>query len=117
MDTRTTCKRSEGERKTKNYLEKDYRERVKQSRVEELGSSQSGCTRQKVLVRQRGGLKKRRDMMMMMMMMMMMIRRTGAHGKGQRKNSVCAVVCTSVEKLAWQAISTQSSSAHVEERD
>ena len=24
--------------------------------VEELGSSQSGCTRQKVLVRQRGGL-------------------------------------------------------------
>ena len=90
---------------------------MKQSRVEELGSSQSGCTRQKVLVRQRGGLKKRRDMMMMMMMMMMMIRRTGAHGKGQRKNSVCAVVCTSVEKLAWQAISTQSSSAHVEERD
>ena len=82
---------------------------------EEVGSSQSGCRRQKVLVRQRGGLKKRRDMMMMMMMMM--IRRAGTHGKGQRKNSVCAVVCTRVEKLAWQAISTQSSSAHVEERD
>ena len=80
---------------------------------EEVGSSQSGCRRQKVLVRQRGGLKKRRDMMMMMMM----IRRAGTHGKGQRKNSVCAVVYTRVEKLAWQAISTQSSSAHVEERD
>ena len=47
-------------------------ERVKQSGVEELGSSQSGCTRQKVLVRQRGGLMRllaRWDMMMMMMMM------------------------------------------------
>ena len=108
------ARRSEGERKTKNYLEKDCRERAKQSRVEELGSSQSGCTRQKVLVRQRGGLKKRLDMMMMMMMMM--IRCAGTHGKGQRKNSVCAVVCTRVEKLAWQAISTRSSSAHVEER-
>ena len=86
---------------------------MKRSRVEELGSSQSSFTRQKVLVRQRGGLKKRRDMMMMMMM----IRRAGTHGKGQRKNSVCAVVCTRVEKLAWQATSTQSSSAHVEERD
>ena len=44
------------ERNTKSYSEKDFRERVKQSEVEELGSSQSGCTRQKVLVRQRGGL-------------------------------------------------------------
>ena len=48
--------RSEGKRKTKNYLKKDSRERAKQSWVEELGSSQSGCTGQKVLVRQRGGL-------------------------------------------------------------
>ena len=48
--------RSEGKRKTKKYLEKDSRERAKQSGVEELGGSQSGCTRQKVLVRQRGGL-------------------------------------------------------------
>ena len=37
----------EGERKTKNYLEKDNWERAKQSKVEELGSSQSSCTRQK----------------------------------------------------------------------
>ena len=29
---------------------------MKQSWVEELGSSQSSCTRQKVLVKQRGGL-------------------------------------------------------------
>ena len=48
--------RSEGERKTKKYLEKDSRERAKQSGVEELGGSQSGYTRQKVFVRQRGGL-------------------------------------------------------------
>ena len=41
--------------KTKNYLEKDRRKRAKQTWVEELGSSQSGRTRQKVLVRQRGG--------------------------------------------------------------
>ena len=41
---------------TKDYLEKDSQERTKQSWVDELGSSQSGCTRQKVLVRQRGGL-------------------------------------------------------------
>ena len=34
----------------KNYLERDNGERAKQSWVEELGSSQSGCTRQKVLV-------------------------------------------------------------------
>ena len=47
--------RSEGKRITKNVLEKDSRERTKQSWVEELGSSQSGCTRQKVLIRQRGG--------------------------------------------------------------
>ena len=56
----------------KNYLEKDCRERVKQSEVEELGSSQSGCTREKVLVRQRGGQLARQDMMMMMMIMMIM---------------------------------------------
>ena len=47
--------RSEGKRKTKKYLEKDSRERAKQSGVEELGGSQSGCTRQKVLVRQQHG--------------------------------------------------------------
>ena len=50
--------RSEGKRKTKKYLEKE----------EELGGSQSGCTRQKVLVRQQhGGLMRqlaRWDMMM-----------------------------------------------------
>ena len=39
---------------TKNYLEKDSQERAKQSWVEKLGSKQSDCTRQKVLVRQRG---------------------------------------------------------------
>ena len=44
------------ERKTKNHLKKDSRERTKQRWVEELGSSQSGRTRQKVLVRQCGGL-------------------------------------------------------------
>lgn len=36
----------EGERKTKNYFEKDNREGAKRSKVEELGSSQSSCTRQ-----------------------------------------------------------------------
>ena len=41
--------RSEGERKSKNYLEKGCSERAKQNRVEELGSSQSGSTRLKVL--------------------------------------------------------------------
>ena len=46
----------EGKRKTKNHLEKDSRERPKQSWVEELESSQSGCTRQRVLVKQREGL-------------------------------------------------------------
>jgi len=59
--------RLEGKRKTKKYLEKDSRERAKQSGVEELGGSQSGCTRQKVLVRQRGDLMRqlaRWDMMM-----------------------------------------------------
>ena len=35
-----------------NYLEKDWREKAKHSRVEEMGSSQSTCMRQKVLVRQ-----------------------------------------------------------------
>ena len=39
----------------KLYLEKDSRERAKQSWVDELGST-SGCAKQKVLVRQRGGL-------------------------------------------------------------
>ena len=38
------------------YWEKNGRERAKQSRVKELGSSQSDCTRQGVLVRQHGGL-------------------------------------------------------------
>ena len=38
----------------KLYLEKDSRERAKQSWVEELGSK-SSCIKQKVLVRQRGG--------------------------------------------------------------
>ena len=51
------------------------------------------------------------------MMVMMRMRRAGTHWKGQRKKSVCTVVCTRVEKFAGQAISTQSSSAHVEERD
>ena len=37
----------EGERKTKNYFEKDNQEGAKQSKLEELGSSQSSCTRQK----------------------------------------------------------------------
>ena len=43
---------------TKNYLEMNIRERAraKQNWVEELGSTQSGCTRQKAVVRQRGGL-------------------------------------------------------------
>lgn len=36
-----------------NYLEKDWGERAKHSRVEEMGSSQSACMRQKVLVRPR----------------------------------------------------------------
>ena len=44
--------RLKGERKTKNYLEKDSWERTKQSRVEKLESSQSGCTRKKLLARQ-----------------------------------------------------------------
>ena len=35
-----------------NYLEKDWGEKAKHSRVEEMGSSQSTCMRQKVLVRQ-----------------------------------------------------------------
>ena len=39
---------SEGEKKTKNYLGKDSRERAKQSWMIELGISQSGCTRQKL---------------------------------------------------------------------
>ena len=41
-------------RKTENYLEKDSQERVKHSWVEELESTKSNCTRQKLLVRQHG---------------------------------------------------------------
>ena len=49
---------------TKNYLQIDIRERAKQSWVEEQkypkrlhkAVAQSGCTRQKALVRERGGL-------------------------------------------------------------
>ena len=68
---------SEGgqEEDQKLYLEKDSRERAKQSWMEEPGST-SGCTKQKVLVRQRGSFMRllaRWDLMMMMMMMMMMI--------------------------------------------
>ena len=54
--------------KTKTYLEKGRWEKAKQSGLEELRSSQSSCTRPKVLVRQRGGhmqLLARWDMMMM----------------------------------------------------
>ena len=40
----------------KNYLEKHSQERAKQCWVEKLGSSQSDCTRKKVLIRQRGGI-------------------------------------------------------------
>ena len=48
--------------------EKDKQERLKQSGAEKLGSSQSGCTRQKVLVKQYEGLMcllAQWDMMMM----------------------------------------------------
>ena len=65
--------RSEGERKTKNYLEKNSWERAKQSGMEELRSSQSGCIRQKVLVRQRGGL-----MRLLVWWDMMMVKRENA---------------------------------------
>ena len=61
-------RRSEGERKTENYVKKDCRERVKQSGVEELSHATEG------LLRQCGGFMRllaRQDMMMMMMMMMM----------------------------------------------
>ena len=66
---------SEGgqEEDQKLYLEKDSRERAKQSWMEEPGST-SGCTKQKVLVRQRESFMRllaRCDLMMMMMMMMM----------------------------------------------
>ena len=44
----------EGERKTKNYFEKDNQEGAKQSKVEELGSSQSSCTRWRESVGQKG---------------------------------------------------------------
>ena len=40
-------------------MEKEYREKMKQSEVEELGSS--GCTRESVLVRQRRGQLARRE--------------------------------------------------------
>ena len=72
--------RVRGRGEDQNYLEKDSQERAKQSEVVELGSSQSGCTRQKVLVRQRGSLMHllaRRDMMIMMMMMMMRMNALG----------------------------------------
>ena len=90
-------RRARGRPKTtwRRTVEKQRNKAEWKSPGEELGSSQSGYMR-------------------MVMMMMMMMRRTGTHGKGQRKNTV---VCTRVEKLSWQAISTQSSSAHVEERD
>ena len=58
-------RRSEGERKTKNCWG-----RAKKSEVKGLGSSQSGGTGQKVLIRKRDGLMRllaRRDVMMMMM--------------------------------------------------
>ena len=63
-------RRSEGERKTENYVKKECRERVKQSSVEELFHATEE------LLRQCGGFMRllaRQDMMMMMMMMMMMI--------------------------------------------
>ena len=44
----------EGERKTKNYFEKDNQEGAQQSKVEELGSSQSSCTRWRETVGQKG---------------------------------------------------------------
>ena len=56
-------RRSEGERKTENYVKKDCRERVKQSGVEELFHATEG------FLRQCGGfmpLLGRQDMMMMM---------------------------------------------------
>ena len=37
-------RRSEGERKTENYVKKDCRERVKQSGVEELFHATEGCS-------------------------------------------------------------------------
>ena len=55
-------RRSEGERKTENYVKKDCRERVKQSGVEELFHATEE------LLRQCGGFMRlltRQDMMMM----------------------------------------------------
>ena len=63
-------RRSEGERKTENYVKKDCRERVKQSGVEELSHATEG------LLRQCGGFMRllaRQDMMMMMMMISIII--------------------------------------------
>ena len=63
-------RRSEGERRTENYVKKDCRERVKQSGAEELFHPTEG------LLRQCGGFMRllaRQDMMMMMMMMMISI--------------------------------------------
>ena len=45
-----------GREKDRKLLGEGQSRRSETKLVEELGSSQSGCTRQKVLVRQRGGL-------------------------------------------------------------
>ena len=66
MDSR----RTKGERKTKDHLEKDCGEGAKQGGVEELEYSQGGGTEQRVLVRECVGLMRllaRGDLMMMMM--------------------------------------------------
>ena len=63
-------RRSEGERKTENYVKKDCRERVKQSGVEELFHATEE------LLRRCGGFMRllaRQDMMMMMMMISIII--------------------------------------------
>ena len=63
-------RRSEGERKTENYVKKDCRERVKQSGLEELFHATEG------LLRQCGGFMRllaRQDMIMMMMMISIVI--------------------------------------------
>ena len=71
-------RRAECQMKTKTYLKKDCWERTKKGVLEELGNSQSSCTRQKMLVRQHEGLMHLlvwQDMMMMMMMMMIFLPR------------------------------------------
>ena len=63
-------RRSEGERKSENYVKKDCRERVKQSGLEELFHATEG------LLRQCGGFMRllaRQDMIMMMMMISIII--------------------------------------------